>query len=213
METSHFEVDNITQRTSRNSYHWETENVTYYLINISYHCHQIGLPGIQGFLRDVSRPWNAFHSLKQADKEGVLSRYFVLYGIGCVTFTLEEKVRWTAAFSNCSYLKCLNDQGCEGLIWTFLVRNADRQAGAGGDIWNGSLLPAKHRKGRSGRLEAKLLASLPPASKGKGKVTSTRVHGFQCLSRTGNPREVGYFYNRCRGSGKTLLPPAVPFCF
>lgn len=51
----------------------------------------------------------------------------------------------------------------EGPIWTLPVRNADQQAAACGDAWNGSLLLAKHGGGGFGTPTAELLAPFPAA--------------------------------------------------
>lgn len=186
METSHFELDNTTQRTQRNSCHWETGDVTYYLINISSGCHQSGLPRIHGFLREMSGPWNTSHALKQKNKKGSLSRYFVLCGTGCHA----------------------NIGGKNESIWNVFLHGAMRDP----CVWNALLGIFEMEACPWQSVGKECLAGQGQSCWCPPTVTSTRVCGFQCLPRICKHRKVWYF-QRCRGSGKPLLPPAVPSYF
>lgn len=103
-----------------------------------------------------------------------------------VTFTLEGKMGTIATFSNCFYLKRLPKWS--GGTRDPLVRNADQLVGKfemGACHWQST--------GKQGLACSRQSCWLPSQLQAKGRVTSTRVRGFQCLSRTGNRREVGYF--------------------
>lgn len=118
--------------------------------------------GSRDFLRDMSRPRNTSHCLKCRHKKEPLFRYFILYGIGC-QFTWEEKLETIATSSNYFCLKRLPK--LSGVRGTFLW------------VMPTIRLPlAKDRKGKSGTLEAKLLASLSATSKSQGD-----LHPCQCL--------------------------------